>query len=445
MENHRISRHIKCFSDIIDINKLERESYRYLYLGFVIAVMFHTALALFWKFEIAATKIQEAERKYREPIPVDIIVLPPQIQNPYETWRKTISKNIPRRKKFTQTKPTADKLKNLISPRKYDLFAETESVDSLDVGYQPQTLTEISKLDKIRFSPEEFDYDKPIERVPRDLFSFKDEMLSVDDFIGINEGQIKGLVFYNPNDKMTIRGIIIIPHFFSATWPPKNLSPGIENLVDALNIFTDLRAVQDGIDFFHHRHLTYPFIYIACSDTWEYFPFEVKAIGDYLKSGGFALFDNLQPWMDFSAAEASLRQFIRDALGSKARFQPIPNDHPIYHCFFEFEDGPPLGSEVFQMSGHTMARSVHYLEGIWIDNRLAAVYSNKGYGRKWAARENNDPQLKIGINMVVYALLQAGGKGEKKIDYALTPGTKILRWNVEMTQQTQWEKRAENK
>jgi len=44
------------------------------------------------------------------------------------------------------------------------------------------------------------------------------------------------------------------------------------------------------------------------------------------------------------------------------------------------------------------------------------------------------PQLKMGINMVVYALMQSVGKAEKKIDYALKPGTKILRWNIEQAQ-----------
>ena len=112
---------------------------------------------------------------------------------------------------------------------------------------------------------------------------------------------------------------------------------------------------------------------------------------------------------------------LRDALGADAKFLPITNDHPIYHCFFDFNDGPPQGSENNQMvstdtaglqgytaRGNTMTKPVLYLEGITIDNRLVAIYSDKGYAIKWKDTTNNDPQLKMGVNMIVFALTQAG-------------------------------------
>jgi hypothetical protein len=51
------------------------------------------------------------------------------------------------------------------------------------------------------------------------------------------------------------------------------------------------------------------------------------------------------------------------------------------------------------------------LEGIWIDNRLAVVYSNNGYSHTWNEMTNNDSQLKFGVNLVVYAVTQANGIG----------------------------------
>ena len=57
------------------------------------------------------------------------------------------------------------------------------------------------------------------------------------------------------------------------------------------------------------------------------------------------------------------------------------------------------------------------LEGIWIDNRLVAVYSDKGYAIKWAKMTDNEPQLKIGVNMVVFALTQTGGIAQQKMDF----------------------------
>ena len=84
--------------------------------------------------------------------------------------------------------------------------------------------------------------------------------------------------------------------------------------------------------------------------------------------------------------------------------------------------------------GITMPKIYPYLEGIFVNSQLVAIYSNKGYGLRWAARSDNVPQLKMGINMVVYALLHSGGKSEKKIDYELTPGIRVKRWNVEMSE-----------
>jgi hypothetical protein len=119
---------------------------------------------------------------------------------------------------------------------------------------------------------------------------------------------------------------------------------------------------------------------------------------------------------------------LRDSLGNDAKFQPIPNDHPLYHCFFDF-DGPVQGSEVDMTStstvgdqgslarGQSMAKQVLYLEGIWLENRLVAVYSDKGYGMKWKDMTYNEPQLKIGVNMVVFALTQAGGIAQQKMDF----------------------------
>ena len=63
---------------------------------------------------------------------------------------------------------------------------------------------------------------------------------------------------------------------------------------------------------------------------------------------------------------------------------------------------------------------VPFLEGLWINNRLAVVYSDKGYGLKWSQITNNTPQLKIGVNMVVFALTRKGSIAQQKIVYAPT-------------------------
>ena len=120
---------------------------------------------------------------------------------------------------------------------------------------------------------------------------------------------------------------------------------------------------------------------------------------------------------------------LRDSLGNDCKFNPIPVEHPVYHSFFDFNDGPPQGAEMqmaqtssTNMQGSTarnakMAKAVLYLEGIWLDERLICIYSDKGYARKWAQLTNNEPQLKIGVNFVVFALTQQGGIAQQKMDF----------------------------
>ena len=66
---------------------------------------------------------------------------------------------------------------------------------------------------------------------------------------------------------------------------------------------------------------------------------------------------------------------------------------------------------------HTMAKQVFYLEGITIGDRLVAIYSDKGYAKKWDATSNNEPQLRMGVNMVVFALTQEGSIAQQKMEF----------------------------
>ena len=69
------------------------------------------------------------------------------------------------------------------------------------------------------------------------------------------------------------------------------------------------------------------------------------------------------------------------------------------------------------MQYFSLPKRVLYLEGIWIDDRLVTIYSGKGYAKKWADTWNNEPQLRMGVNMVVYALTQEGSIAQQKMEF----------------------------
>ena len=62
-------------------------------------------------------------------------------------------------------------------------------------------------------------------------------------------------------------------------------------------------------------------------------------------------------------------------------------------------------------------RPSYWLEGIYIRDRPVAVYSDKGYGAFWERETENEPQLKIGVNLVVFALTQKGSIAQQQIDF----------------------------
>lgn len=150
-----------------------------------------------------------------------------------------------------------------------------------------------------------------------------------------------------------------------------------------------------------------PFLYIAATQNFDLTDSEKENLGNYLKNGGFLVIENANPLTEPGLGGAPLKQMIRDSIHN-AIFKPIPNDHRLYHAFFDFFDGPPLGAELSATS-LGMSRSIPYLEGVWIEDRLAVIFSGKGYIINWTEMENNEPQLKMGVNMVVFSLIQEGG------------------------------------
>ena len=251
-----------------------------------------------------------------------------------------------------------------------------------------------------------------------------------------NEKKIRGRAIQDPVNKQEVNGFINIPTVWGEQLKVSDrLGRVTIGLVEAIKKYTDIRANVDSHLYLSSPHLTqYPFVYIATDQAFELTKAERNNFENYLRNGGFALLESLRtdyidpvPIMtnDYSQAEASLKQMVKDTLKEDARFLPIPVSHPLYHCFFDFDDGPPEGTEVISVITQYLGsagiesrlktpRSRPYLEGIFLDDRLAVVYSGKGYGIIWKYLTNNEIQQQMGVNFVVYALTQKGGIAQKE-------------------------------
>lgn len=162
-----------------------------------------------------------------------------------------------------------------------------------------------------------------------------------------------------------------------------------------------------------------PIIYMTGSESAPvYTPVEVKALEKYLRNGGFLFIDDgyAARWASFNKKS---RQLVEDALGYDAEWEKIPNNHWLYHCWEDF-NGPPSGEDNMRPNpNHPVKERYNYLEGIFLNGRLAVLLSSKGYCKAWGAWPTNPTslggpidntrQLQFGLNVVVFACTQKGG------------------------------------
>lgn len=139
---------------------------------------------------------------------------------------------------------------------------------------------------------------------------------------------------------------------------------------------------------------------------------ERKALGDFIRGGGLVFAEEVVPTgsggvglgnggLEGTPFDRQLKALIRDplVLGSQSPpWQRIPNNHPLYSCYFDMPGGPPLSG--------ANAGNVRYLEGLEHRGRLAVIFSDLNFSSYWATTdaEGRDSSMRLGTNVVVLAL-----------------------------------------
>jgi hypothetical protein len=142
---------------------------------------------------------------------------------------------------------------------------------------------------------------------------------------------------------------------------------------------------------------SYPLLFATGHGTIKFTDSEIERLRAYLLGGGF-LFINDSYGMDAS---------VRSALASlfpEVKLQEVPYDHPIYHSFYDFPNGPP------KIHKHDGKPATGW--GININGRLVVYYVHESdVGDGWEdSQVHHDPEnkrleaLKMGLNIVSYAM-----------------------------------------
>ena len=190
----------------------------------------------------------------------------------------------------------------------------------------------------------------------------------------------------------------------SGDWDVDERMPA--NLLNSLIEYTTLRVnpTEQIIALADPAMLRTPFCYLAGRRLVQFSHAERENFSRYINNGGFVFVDDCNHDIDGMFAR-SFEQQITELFGPEA-LQKLPDSHPIYRSFFEF-DGPPNTSQELNGWGDDLVHK--YLKGIEINGRLALLYSNKDLGCEWDFDFRNKRFMRVdntrfAVNIVIYSM-----------------------------------------
>lgn len=190
----------------------------------------------------------------------------------------------------------------------------------------------------------------------------------------------------------------------SGDWDVDERMPA--NLLNSLIEYTTLKVDINEriIPLSDPGMLSAPFCYLAGHRLVEFSRDEKQNFLNYVNNGGFVFVDDCNHDIDGAFARSFESQMAQ--LFGETALKKIPNDHPIYSSFFNF-DGPPDTSVELNGWGDDLVHD--YLKAIQVNGRIGVLYSNKDLGCEWDYDFRNkrflaEDNTRFGVNIVMYAM-----------------------------------------
>lgn len=152
--------------------------------------------------------------------------------------------------------------------------------------------------------------------------------------------------------------------------------------------------------------LAFPFLFMTGHKLVRFSENERQRLQAFLERGGFLFSDDCNH--DVAGLYAtSFEQEMQRLFPGPKTLEKLPRTHALYHCFFQFPDGPPQTAHELNGWGDDLVHD--YLRAIEIRRRVGVLYSNKDYGCEWDydwrnKRFQRDDNTRFSVNLVVYAL-----------------------------------------
>jgi len=411
MKSERKRQNILRISGFIDFKRLEHESRKHLFIGFFIAIILHIFLAVFVTFKISKIEFPKLRT-------IKVRLIEPRMPTPLTIRKRSFHKKHIQRKKFGYHKRMIT-----MERQEYPVNIPLPEMPPFEIEY-------ISKGDSLY--SDSIEINLGISTVPDDVqVPLRNHLLD-------DPGMYKAEIIYNPDNKWAVQGYVHIPVIQIEDYKPiDSMRLAIRGLANAINSLTNITAVVDNplpqlqftklnpymplrendvrgltVDSLFEKQP--PIVYLLSDKPIKLTKAENASFGNYTRGGGILIIESCRPGNEMLRFQ--LKCFLRDAVGGYSRkvnayservvpaFEKIPRGHPIYNCFFNFSNPSPEGAG--QKYGAITHKVMPYLEGLWFGKRLVAIFSDRGYGLMWGTDSKNMKQQRMGVNLVVYTLLQ---------------------------------------
>jgi hypothetical protein len=152
--------------------------------------------------------------------------------------------------------------------------------------------------------------------------------------------------------------------------------------------------------------LAFPFLFMTGHKLVRFSAEDRERLRQYVEHGGFLFSDDCNHDVNGLYAR-SFEQEMNAAFGQAGGMPKLAKAHPLYRCFFRFEDGPPTTSHELNGWGDEIVHD--YLRGVEHKGRIGVLYSNKDYGCEWDydwrnKRFQREDNTKFAVNLAVYAM-----------------------------------------
>lgn len=184
------------------------------------------------------------------------------------------------------------------------------------------------------------------------------------------------------------------------------------NLMDGLRNWTALNVAKEpvSLSLLDNEFYRYPFAYMVEPGYMSLSQPEADALQEWLLRGGFLMVDDFHGPFEWTHFAQQMKMVFPDR-----EIEDIPIEHPIFHCFYDFDEVnqiPGLGS---WLDGRTYEKGgfIQKCRGIFDDEGrlMVLIIWNMDMGDAWEhtydpryPKELSAEAYKLGINFVVYAL-----------------------------------------